>query len=341
MAISVLFSSPSNNDISIPIDTIIELIFSKPVDKFTINNGISLYSIGAQTWTGSAMSSKDALTSDVKSDAGQIDIVEFSTIVSGANVKLYPITKLKPTTQYYLQIAPGNDATRFVSAQTTDAPVYSIGVSGEVNVTSIYMGVTAKVYQLLFTSNTSFDLMIGGIYQDSYNYIHNVPLLINGNLNVSITTGFKENDTATINCYPAEGASTLTKILFTTSNYEQTAPTSIRIEDKLYNNVLNEYKITNTIPAPWSSNNAAINPVVIKFNRTIDNTQEILDKVKVHKMHLETGDLKKIIYVPEINGNVLKLYLQSVSNECEITDNAIYELDIDKRSRIDTLNYIV
>jgi hypothetical protein len=341
MALTVLLSEPQNTDISVPIDTKLKLIFSKPVDKFTVLNGITLYSIGAQQWTGSLLSSKDSLTSDVKSDAGQIDVIDFSVEISGANVDIYPTQKLKQTTQYFLQVAPGNDPTRFTSAQTTDTPIYSVAASGQVHITSAYTGNVATTFQLIFTSATDFDLMVGGIFKDSYSSTLNIPVLLNKEISVSIGAGFIANDTATFNVYPAEGLATLCKIAFTTSNYEETAPKSIKIEDKLYANVLNELKIINTIPAPWSMNNQNVNPIIIKFNRDIDSTQDLLEKIKIHKLNIETGDIKKIKFIPELAGNVLKLYMQSVLKSSEISDNAIYDLDIDKLTKIGSLNYIV
>lgn len=340
MALTVLLSSPQNNDISIPIDSEMQLTFSKPVDEFTVLNGISIYSIGAQTWTGSLLSSKDSLTSDVKSGSDEIDIIEFSAAVSGANVLITPTKSLNANTQYYLQVVPGEDPSRFLSAQTTDAAIYSLGASGTVNILSAYSGILTGIYTLLFTSPTTFDVLFDGIFSNSYTFSTN-PITIEDNLTLSISSGFKLSDTATINVYAPEGLSTICKITFTTSQYQSDAPTSIKIEDKLYANVVNELKVVNTIPPAFSVNNNCVNPVTIKFNRAIDSMQELSEKIKIHKINIETGDIRRIKYTATVNGAIVKLYLESVEHVAEISDAHIYGLDIDKLSRIESYNYIV
>jgi hypothetical protein len=341
MALTVLLSTPQNNDISIPIDSEMELIFSKPIDKFTVLNGISIYSIGAQSWTGSLLSTKDSLTSDVRSSAGEINIIEFSASVSGANVTIVPSVALNPNTQYYLQVVPGDDTTRFVSAQTTDDPIYSIAATGTVNILSAYSGIITGVYTLVFTSPTEFDVLFDGIFSNSYTFTPANQITIEDNLTLSVSSGFKANDTATINVYAPEGLDSICKITFTTSQYTSSAPTSIKIEDKLYANAINELKVINTIPPALSVNNSNVNPITIKFNRAIDSTQDLTDKVKIHKVNIETGDIKRIRYVAEINGSIVKLYMQSVEQIAEISESHIYGLDINKLSKIESYNYIV
>ena len=325
MALSVLLSDPQNNDASVPIDSTLSLTFSKPVDEYSAINGITLYSMGAQTWTGSLLSTKDALTSDVKSGADQLNIATFSIEVSGANVKIIPSQPLLQTTQYFLQVAPGNDPTRFISAQTTDPPLYSAGTSGNITILSPYTGETTGTYTLLFTSNTTFDLMKNGIFTDSYTFTFGNSIEINKNLTISIDSGFNNGDDATINVYPAEGISGLCKITFTTSNYTTSAPRSIRIEDKLYSNQLDRLKITNTIPGHLSVNNLNINPIVIKFNRPIDPLQDFTDKIKIHKLGLDSGIVKKIIVQPKVVGNILKLYLVATEQISEVSETQIFD----------------
>ena len=341
MALTVLFSSPQSNDISIPIDSNLELVFSKPIDIFTVQNGISLYSIGAQTWTGALLSSKDSLTSDVKSDAGSINVIEFSATISGSTVTIIPLTPLGTYLQYYLQVAPGNDPTRFISTQTTDAPSYSANAVGQVRILSAYTGKISGIYSLLFTSGTTFDLLLDNIFQDSYTFTYDTELLIDNVLTISISNNFIDGDISTINVYTAEGLDSICKVTFTTSQYTVSTPTSIKIEDKLYNNIVNEFKVVSSIPAAMSINHPTIIPIVIKFNRPPNSVQDLTEKIKIHKLNMETGEIKRVKFLIEILGSTVKIYLHSVMQYTEISDLSIYNLNIDKYSKLETYKYIV
>lgn len=340
MSISILSSTPNNGDVSVNIDSSIDLVFSKPVDGFSVLNGITIYSIESQTWTGSMMSQKDALTSDVKSVSGEVSAIEFSVAVSGSNVTILPNQPLKQKTEYFIQLAPGSDVTRFVSAQTFDEPIYSDGASGTINLVSSYTGKTNKIYKLAFSSSTEFDLMIDDIYSDTITFSSGSEILIDNSIRLTIDDLFILGDTATINVYASEGLSSLYKISFITSQYTIEAPTSVRIEDKLYASVLNELKVINSIPAPFSINNKKCNPIVIKFNRAIDSLQDLQSCISIHKVSLDNSSIKKIGYVYELNGSILKIYMQSVLTYSEITDVDVYDIPIDRTEHLSAINYI-
>jgi hypothetical protein len=328
MALSILTSAPSNNDLAVQIDTEILMQFSKPIDKFSILNGLSIYTIGSQTWTGLMLSQKDALTSDVKSDAGEISTVEFSVAVSGSNIVIYPITKLLPDKVYFIQVAPGNDATRFVSAITVNDPIYSTACSGDIEILSSFTGKQNTIYRLVFTSQSTFDLLKNGEYDDSFVFLPDDEIIIDKKLKIKLSDYFINSDFAELVCFPAEGLDSLCKITFTTAKYEETTTKSIRIEDKLYNININPLSVIKTFPSPNSINNKQCNPIIIKFNRNILSTQDLQDKIKINKLNLYTGAIHGIGFVYEILGDTLKIFMQSVTQNITITSNDIYRANI-------------
>lgn len=338
MAFTVLTSSPANGDQAVPLDTSIQLEFSQPPELFTVQNGISLYSIGAQTWTGSMMSQKDAATSDVKSSTDQITLVECSYSVSGSNVTIKPTSLLQKNTQYYIQIAPGTDTAKVLTAATYDTPIYSYATSGNngvIEITSPYTGASNVVYELLFSSDSGFDLMVDGIYKDSYTFVQFQQFLLNKNINISINGTFGIGDIATINLYTPVGLSTLCKFSFVTSEYTSDVPQSTRIEDKLYKALLDELKVVSTIPPSLSVNNTRVNPIIIKFNKQLDQFQDIASSIKVFKINLETGSAKKINYYPQVNGDTVKIYMVTVDNISEVSHLPIFEVAADAYSITD------
>jgi hypothetical protein len=345
MSLNLLTCNINNNDISIPIDKEIELLFSAPLEKFSIVNGISIYSIGAQTWTGSMMSQMDSKTSDVKSSSDQINIVEYSYTISGANVYIKPNKHLEPKTKYYIQLAPGSDPERFITKSTFDEPVYNYtnnSSNGILEIVSPFKGNTNCVYVLTFNSSTNFDISIDGLYAGSYSFKQYEEFKINKELNVSINGIFNAGDTVTVNCYAPVGLSTLIKITFVTSEYIESTVKSTNIEDKLYSSFLTDFKVVSTIPSSLSVNNTRINPIIIKFNRSLNDTniQNIVDKVRIFKLSFDNGSTKKINFYPQVKDNILKLYLISVDSLSEISTLPLYEVVDDSLSISDEYKLI-
>ena len=341
MSFNLLTCNINNNDISIPIDTNIELSFSSPVEEFSVPNGISIYSLSSQTWTGSLMSQMDSKTSDVKSQADQVNIVEYSYTVSGSNVYIKPNKPLEQKIKYYIQLAPGLDPSRFVTASTYDAPNYNYinpSIStGLVEVTSPYSGKSNCIFTLTFNNQNEFDLSINNIYDGTHRFTQYKEFTINKMLNISINGIFNNGDTVVINCYAPVGLSTINKIAFTTSEYIEATVKSTNIEDKLYASMLSEFKIVSTIPSSMSVNNNRVNPIIIKFNKTLNavNLSDIVEKIRIFKLNFSNGSTKKITFYPKADGNILKLYMVSVDNLSEITSLPIYEVASDTLSTFD------
>lgn len=345
MSLNLLTCNINNNDIAIPIDTEIELTFSSHIEKFSALNGISIYSIGSQTWTGSMMSQMDSKTSDVKSKADQVNIVEYSYTVSGSNVYIKPNSNLDQKTKYFIQVAPGSDPSRFVTSSTYDEPIYSYvnqSSNGILEILSPFTGKSNCVYTFTFNSNTKFDLSVDGIYDGEYTFEQYKEIKINKNLRISLNGIFASGDTATVHCYAPVGLSTLTKIAFTTSEYIESTVKSTNIEDKLYSAFLSDFKIISTIPSSMSVNNTRVNPIIIKFNRSIDgsNIQDIVDKIRIFKLNFNNGSTKRINFYPQIKDNILKLYLISVDNLSEVSTLPLYEIVDDSLSISDEYKLI-
>ena len=331
MALNLLTCNISDGDVLVPIDSNIELSFSGEVEKFSIVNGISIYSIGSQTWTGQMMSQMDAKTSDVKSKADQINIVEYSYSVSGNNVIITPKAQFDKKTKYYIQLAPGGDPKRFLTSATYSLPVYSYATSGSngvVEITKPFIGKSNCVYKFVFSDSDTFDLMIDDIYEDTYNFKQYEEFTLNKSLTISMNGIFQTGDIVTIDCYTPLGISTLTKITFTTSDYVEATVKSTTIEDKLYSSFLSEFKIVSTIPSSMSVNNTRINPIIIKFNRALDGVDlnSLIDKIRIFKLSFNNGSTKKINFYPQVKDNILKLYLISVDNLAEVSTLPLYEI---------------
>lgn len=337
MALTLLTCNINNNDVSVPIDTQIELTFSSPVDEFSLLSGISLFSIGSQTWTGSLLSQKDSKTSDVKSKADQINMVEYSCSVSGSNIILKPLIKLDKKTKYFIQLAPGKDPSRFLTSFTYDLPAYSYAnqtSNGIMEILSSYTGKINCVYTFNFNSYNQFDLLIDGIYDDTYTFEEYKQLTVNKNLNISFNGAFASGDSISLNCYTPVGLDSMVKIAFTTSDYVEATVKSTNIEDKLYAALLSEFKILSTIPSNMSVNNNRINPVIVKFNKDISqvNVQDILNGIRIYKLNFKNGSTKKLLFYPKVTGDTLKLYLTSVSNISEAASLPEYDLNQDALS---------
>lgn len=327
MALQILSSTPTSNAVSVPIDTKIQLGFNNPVDPFTIPYGVSIYSIGANTMTGPLMSELDVSSYDVKDPFDNISMVEYSYTVSGNDVTLTPLEPLSGGLKYYVQVVPGDDVSRFLSTKTFIDPVYSKAVSshnGEMNVTSSYTGAQEAVYLLSITGSGAFDLMKDNIYQDSLTYEEGVEFIIDKKISASINGEFTVGDTIELVCFPAEGVTSIYKISFTTANYTTATVQSTRIEDKIYKNLINNLKIVSIMPAPFSINNERCNPVIVRFNNTLDPLQDLTDQIKVYKANLETGVARKIVNYYQIQGSTLKIYLVSVEPSGEFIDEGIF-----------------
>ena len=322
MSLTVLACNPTDLQLNIPLDTPITLTFSQAIDPFTVKNGIALYYISGQTWVGTELAILDNKTQDINSNVSN-QYVDFSYTLS-LDKKVLTITpsdSLKDNTQYYLQIFPGTDATRFLSSATVNTPVYTKNLTtpseGTIDIVSPFVGKTAGTYVISITSPTTADVIFNGVPQNSITFTNNIPVSL-GNLSVTFDSLFDINDIITIDVFVANGLTSIFKSTYTTSVYETFAVQSSRIEDTIYELTVGAFKAISIYPQDKSINNASVNPITIKFNKPIKNAGIDLTKhINITKKDMDSGLVKRINYfyvVDSVNQDTVKLYLDSVTN---------------------------
>jgi hypothetical protein len=326
MAISVVQVSPYDNQNLVPIDSKIEIDFSGPIDPFTILNGVSIYHNVAANWNGESASILDKTGSDISEVGQQFAYINYNYTIVGNKLIITPEKALDQNLEYFIQIVPGNDATRFLSQETTSPVVYTrTAVSvAEISVTSAFTGPTSGSYSFEFGLNHTFDLSFAGVYKASYTFVPNVPLNI-GNLTVSINGTFDLGDTAVLSVFAPTGLTVVYKSKFTTSRYEEMAIKSSKIEDQLYHLNVTTLKIASSIPGCLSINNKICNPIIIKFNKAIDQAQDLSSAISIFKTNIETGSSKKITYYYKFLGtDSVKVYLVGLDHLSSVSDLPIY-----------------
>lgn len=325
MSLNLTSLYPGDKDINISLDSHIDIEFDSNIDPFTIANGITIFSNSNVKWTGSMMAELDTGNSDVMDPFSGINVIEYSYSMSGGrNVTIVPTKPLKQNTQYFIQITPGNDPTRFLSKSTVGEAIYSQAMSG-ISIDSTYTGKRDGIYTIAFTSANNIDVSFNNVYIDSYTIEPDVKFLLNNNIFITIPSGYQSGDIIELPVYKAVGLSGLFKAYFTTSEYTTSTLKSIKIEDKLYKQIISDLKIVSTIPSCLSINNTRINPIIIKFNKNISAIQDIASKVRVFKLNLESGSSKKINYYYKISNDTLKIYMVNVDSMSEISDIPIFE----------------
>ena len=127
MTLSVVSINPHDQQLNVPIDRLITLTFSQAIDPFTVKNGLAVYTHGGQSWTGSELASLATKTSDIASLGLQNNYLDFSYTLSEDKtiLQIVPTSGFLPEAQYYVQIFPGTDATRYLSTSTTNSPTYT------------------------------------------------------------------------------------------------------------------------------------------------------------------------------------------------------------------------
>jgi hypothetical protein len=313
MALSVISITPQHQSINNTVDPNIVLTFSSNVDPFTIASGISLYTLGSGLWTGPDLAKLDTIYRNTSDSIQEYISIPITYTVNNNIVTIHPQEKLLPNKEYYISIFSGTDITKFVSTLTTTAPIYEriSNSAGIVNILSAYTGSTNGQYQLIFSGSNTFSLTFNSTILGDYTLPEedNTELSI-GDLSLSFTGTFDSGDTVSIDVIKGVCLDSIFKSKFTTGIYEYEEPSSETIEETgLPKEVL---YITQTIPENLSINNHRCNPVTIRFNKTLDNTQNLINKIKIIK---ETNDLrpkKNVNFYYKIIGDTLKIYLLNV-----------------------------
>lgn len=311
MALNIITISPDNNSTSVGIDEVITIEFDQEIDPFTVLNGISLYTLTEAEWTGPDLASLDSKYSDVLDIGSEYTFYPLEITITGNTVKAKPTVSMIPNKKHFVQVLPGNDATRYVVAKTTADPVYTrSGVStGTVSVAGAYTGKDNVIYQLSITGNTTLDVLKGSDYIGSFTYTEGEPV-DTGDLIFIITGQFDDTDLITVDAFAAQGVASVVKIAFTTTAYITTSPTSNRITS--VSQITNPLRVVSITPTDMSINNTNCNPIVVKFDKAIDTTQDIRTLIKITKTDIETGRVRNVVFNHMINGNILKLFMVGV-----------------------------
>lgn len=300
---------PLDKSINIPIDKSVQIVFSEPIDPFTIKNGISLYTSSNGIWTGPALSHLDTQYSEVTDVLDDYNIVDFTYTINDNTLTIKPIANLLEDKTYYLSIFPGTDFTKVISTKTFDAPIYTFAPSGTISIESSFTGIENGIYNLFFTSSNTFDLSFNSVYVDSYTFTYDQILTLD-NINIKLNGAFEINNVVDITVYKGAGISSLYKTSFTTNKYTTSIPTSQKIDDYTYNGD-SLFKITNAIPENNSVNNSPCNPITIRFNTNLNMAQELSNKIAIKRISLLDGKVKELKYRYKILNNSIKLYLVS------------------------------
>lgn len=316
MSLIVNSITPANNVLNIPIDSQIVIELDQEVDPFTISTGIAIYTPTDQLWIGSAMSVLDTEHREVMDIGEEYSYLQYSSSISGNTITLTPLVSLLPDRKYYIAIFPGDDASRYLSAKTYSDPEYfRVGQSdGELTVTSAYSGDENIVFTFNFNGDNTFDLLRDGLeYIDTFSYVAGEEFDLGGLglITISLSGTFDNRDALTLDVFAAVGTSTLYRNSFTTSEYETVTPEQQSVKITSLSEALGEKQVQliNSIPEDLSINNLRINPITLKFNQSLQEGENLADKITIRRKDLITGQVKRIGYHYSINGNTIKLFM--------------------------------
>lgn len=293
MALSVISCNILNNAIDIPIDKVIEITFNQEVDRYTIEQGINIY-------TDSGLGNNSL-------DIGiEFSYYDFTYELLGNRVVITTTKPLLKNKKHYISIFPGNDASRFISSLTTSAPIYTRldSSTGTLTIKSAYTGKENATYNIVFidTNKVSVSDSNGFIGE----FLTNVPEVNFGALSVSFIGAFDIADSIDIDCFKADGLDNILEIKFITSQYNTVLPLSEPLDQTLDYIPL---QIVSISPENLSINNQRCNPIIIKFNKNLDPNQDFSNKIKIKKKNYVSNSNGYVKYIPQIQNNILKLYL--------------------------------
>ena len=296
MILQVLSTLPHQGDNDIAIDSPVIVNFNQAVDKFTIENGVSLYILDNELG---------------------YEFLPYAYTFIGNRLTITP-TSLVPNKKHFLSILPGNDPSRFLSSETISAPIYTrVGLStGTAEILSYFSGVANATFTLVVGANNTVDITKGITYIGSFTYTPDTPISI-GEFSFSLNGIFDEGDEISINCFKAVGVDVIYKVDFDTTEYTTIANGSFEITDEYLDShdIINtSLYIVDSIPENLSVDNIKCNPIVLKFNKDLVQDQDIASKLKITKSEILGSGKRNVEFESVISGNILKIYLKSVGN---------------------------
>lgn len=317
MALQIITINPENNRIDVPIDSNIVIEFDYPVDPFTVSSGISLYTLSDGLWSGPDLATLDTQYSDVLDVQKENTYYPFTYQITGNTVVLTPGVSLIPDKEHFISIYPGADATRYISRETVGLPIV-VGPSGNnVEVTSSYIGKTDTVFEITFNSSNGTDTDLIDVSK-GINPVGTFPFVSGeeidiGELKFKLTGIWDIDNAISLPVFRAVGLATIGENKFTTSKYAVTTPRSHKVE--YFDEVGDPLRVVSTIPEDMSQNNKLINPITLKFSKTLKQDQILTDKIKIYRTGLDTGIEKKINHYYKIQGDTLKIYMLGVTRQ--------------------------
>lgn len=318
MALSVLTISPTNNDIDVPLDQTMIVELSHAVDPYSVVNGIALYVKTANLWSGPDLAQLDTKYTDVLDLEEENAYYPLKYQVNGSTLTITPVTSLFPDKEHFITIFPGNDATRYLSKKTVGQPlVIGTNPASAIEIRSSYTGSTDDTFEILVTSsdgNAADTLSVskGITFVGEFPFAEDQEVDL-GELKIVVNGTWQVADTISIPVFKASGLEDVVMIKFTTSKYNITEPRSKKIE--FISDIEDPIHVVKTIPSDGSFDNQSCNPITIKFNKAIKPDQDLTDKIKIKRIGFDTGVTKRIMQYYKIEGDTLKIFMISTSQQ--------------------------
>jgi hypothetical protein len=315
MALSIVALSPSNGNNSVPIDSTISIELTDFVDPFTVPNGVSIYVASKAIWDNPVLAELDTKYSEVL-DIGEANTYfPFKFQIDGKIITITPEISLLPDMNYFIDILPGNDATRYLSTKTVGVPIVVNAASGTIDFTGAYTGSNNETFELTFSSSDGIstdtvDVSKGIRIVGSFKFVSGTELNI-GELKFILRGTWDIGDSVSIPVFKAVGLTNIYRVEFITSKYTTTTPRSNKIQ--FVSDSPDAFRVVSSFPENMSMCNTLCNPIVLKFNKTLDPTQNISDLISIKRTSFDTGETKNITKYFKIDNDTVKIYMISTA----------------------------
>lgn len=327
MSINIVSADPYDGQQNVTIDSKITIDFDSPIDPFTVENGVSLYTYSSGLWTGPDLISLDTEYRDVLDISDEYTYFKYSftiedtdTVVGGRLV-ITPLMSLIPDRDYYLSIYPGSDAERYLSKLTVVKPVVTpldeeTPPTGEINILSAYIGSSSDTYIGTFVAPTELSIYkesLGVETAQSFTLTEELTSIELSDISLSVTQGWSAGDSFEIDVFPGEGIASVLNNKFTTTHIDtSTVPSSNKIVTLSQVTEFNSIKLIDSIPSDLSLNNPRCNPITLRFNQTVKAGQDLDSIISVYKVDMDSWIKRRVSCYYKVNGSTIKIYLSSL-----------------------------
>ena len=317
MALSIVSVNPADGSNSITIDTSITIELTDFVDPFTVPAGINLYVLSKAIWDTSELAQLDTKYSDVL-DIGEVNTYfPFNFQITDKVITITPSVSLLPDSTYYVEVFPGNDASRYLSTKTTGTPIVISMNNNTIDITSAYTGSTDDTLEITFSSSDgesidTLDVSKGIKSMGTYKFQNGVEVNI-GELSFILhgNSGWEIGDSIAIPVFKAVGLTDVNRVTFITTKYTTMTPKSNKIQ--YVSDSEEQLSIIKTFPENGSMDNKSCNPIIIKFNKTLDQTQDLTNAIDIKRISFDNGETKNVTKYYKIDNDTLKIYMISTA----------------------------